>query len=157
MSGLRSNGKPFSFYSSSVQEPNIQDLLTLLFQPGHADDFKEVLSQYPHLINRKEPDFGNVAIHIASSRGNIGMTNYLISRGADLTIQDIFGNTALHYAVDKGKHLIIEVLLQARANVNQVDFRGCSPLHNACVNNDVESVKLLIKYNADPELADQKD
>lgn len=66
----------------------------------------------------------------------------------------MFGNTALHYAVDKSRKDTVIWLITNGANINRQDFRGNTPLHIACVNNDVEVVKILLNRNADPTITD---
>lgn len=121
---------------------------------GDMDSFIDYMSSFPEVVNIREKENGNVALHVASSKGSVNMVSLLLSRGANPSIQDIFGNTSLHYAVDKGRRDVAELLLTSGANVNAVDFRGNTPLHVACVNNDLAMVKLLLLHNADPEISD---
>jgi ankyrin repeat protein len=151
---MRQNGKPFSFYSPKREEPDADQAISLILN-GKIDDFKQLLSQCPPLVNTKDKFNGNVFLHVACSKGDLSLASYLISHGAETNIQDIFGNAPLHYAVDKCKLSVAEMLLNNAANSNLQDFRGNSPLHIACINNDVEAVKLLLKYNADPDMPDR--
>eukprot|EP01156_Anaeramoeba_ignava_P006743 Anaeramoba_ignava/a349445_52.p1 GENE.a349445_52~~a349445_52.p1 ORF type:complete len:837 (-),score=235.86 a349445_52:55-2565(-) len=62
------------------------------------------------------------------------------------------GNTLLHLACQKTSHRdIIPVLLDAGANPNAQNDAKMTPLHFACKQNNLELVRLLIKYQADPE------
>lgn len=124
---------------------------------NQIDEFKNYVDQFPYVVNMKEGQNGNVALHIVSSRGDLGLIKFLIHNGAEVNIQDIFGNSPLHYAADKGKRSAIEILIAAGGNVNLQDFRGNAPIHLACTNNDTDTVKLLLKYNADPEITDLND
>lgn len=153
---MRSASKPFSFYSTKPEEPDGDQALSLLLK-GQADDFRELMSRCPQLINTKDRQHGNVPLHVASSKGDLAMVSFLLSRGAETNVQDIFGNGPLHYAIDKGKRAVAEALLNSGANSNMQDYRGNSPLHVACTNNDVDSVKLLLKFNADPDMPDMQD
>jgi len=66
----------------------------------------------------------------------------------------MFGNTALHYAVDKSRKDTVIWLVTNGANINSQDYRGNSPIHVACINNDVEMVRILLNRNADPSITD---
>jgi uncharacterized protein len=56
--------------------------------------------------------------------------------------------------VFKVRYRIIEALLEARANPNLIG-RGISPLITAVSINDLEAIKLLLKFGADTELKDK--
>lgn len=145
--------RKFQFARERPPEINPDVALEMILN-GEIDAFKDFVVRNPSAINMKDRQNGNVPLHIAVSRGDLGLVTFMLRSGANPNIQDNFGNSALHYAADKGKTSAMELLLQAGANPNAQDFRGNSPIHNACGNNDVESVKMLLKWNADPELTD---
>jgi hypothetical protein len=148
-----SGQKKFQFVKERPKQINVEEVLDMILQ-GDIEEFKQFVVRNPSAINLQDRQNGNVALHIAVSRGDLGLTTFLLRSGANPNIQDSFGNSSLHYAADKGKTAAMELLLQNGANPNAQDFRGNTPLHNACANNDVEAVKMLIKWNADPELTD---
>lgn len=148
--------KKFQFVRERPLQINPDEIIQILLD-GDMEEFKDVAIRNPSIINMKDRQNGNVPLHIVVSKGELGVTSFLLRNGANPNIQDNFGNSALHYAADKGKTAAMEILLQAGANPNAQDFRGNSPIHNACVNNDVESVKMLLRWNADPELTDFTD
>ena len=121
---------------------------------GKIEDLKEYLYNYPEAVDLKDKRNGNVPIHLAASKGNLPLTNFLVSKGANLNIQDIFGNTALHYATDKSRKEMVLFLLNNGARINVQDFKGNSCLHIAARNDDFDMVKLLLLRNADPDLSD---
>lgn len=149
--------KPSSFYPNKKEEQPDGDYALNLVLNRQLDEYKELISRYPHLINMKDKEHGNVALHVAASRGDMGLATFLISRGADPNVRDIFGNGPLHYAIDKGKKSVAELLLNNGANPNLQDFRGNSPIHVACTNNDVDGVKVMIQFSADPDMPDLQD
>lgn len=154
---MRENGKKFQFVAAAnLQRGEIHDPAELieLTLVGDLESFKNYLVNHPEVINIKETTNGNVALHVASSRGNPSMVSLLLSKGANPDIQDIFGNTALHYAADKRHLHVAEVLINHRADVNKADFRGNTPLHVACSHNNSALVKLLLLHNANPEVSD---
>jgi ankyrin repeat protein len=159
-SNMRDNGKKILFAPARNQGSTVlsdpSELIGLALG-GDIDRVRECLSVCPDVVNQKEKDHGNVALHVASSKGNLSMASLLLSKGANLNIQDIFGNGALHYAVDKRRKEMAEMLLKCGADINLRDFRGNTPLHLACVNNDIDMVRLLLLHNANPELSDLSD
>lgn len=156
---MRENGKKMKFAprtNSSVILSDPSEFIGVALS-GDLEKVRECLSVCPDMINLKEKDHGNVALHVASSKGNISMASLLLSKGANVNVQDIFGNTPLHYAVDKKKKDMVDMLIKCGADVNMKDFRGNSPLHVACVNNDIDIVRILLMHNANPESTDLSD
>ena len=80
----------------------------------------------------------------------IEFTKLLLDNGADVnSIHSIFGYTPLHSACIKNNILLIYFLHENGANPNIKQISGNTPLH-LCSNLDI--IKLLIKYNADPNI-----
>lgn len=104
-------------------------------------------------INRRGHD-GQTPLHIAVVNSNIASAEYLLSNQSVANAQDKDGNTPLHYA----EHFsIVELLLTVgRANPNIPNGIGFCPLHLAVQRKDIQSVKCLIEYNADVNVADDK-
>jgi ankyrin repeat protein len=76
---------------------------------------------------------------------------FLLQRGAKVDFTST-GETALHAAVGANSIECAELLLNAGANPNQQDVDGWVPLCRAA---SVEMLGLLIRFNADPNIADQ--
>jgi ankyrin repeat protein len=74
-----------------------------------------------------------------------------------VNMQNADGNTALHY-LSRKKHdesvssLLEKLLFVKKANVNISNAIGERPLHCACFRGEIETVKLLLKANADPNV-----
>jgi hypothetical protein len=156
---MRDNGKKIQFAGRSRSTAEISDpsIFIGLALGGDAEKFKDYMESYPEVINLKDKDHGNVALHVASSKGNLEMASMLLRRGANVNVQDIFGNSPLHYAADKKKKEMAELLIKCGADVNLKDFRGNTALHTACVNNDIDMVRMLLLANADPNVSDLAD
>lgn len=71
----------------------------------------------------------------------------------DINHRDNAGYTALHEACSRGWTDILQVLLYNGANVNCSAQDGTRPIHDAVVNDNIETVWLLLSYGADPTLA----
>jgi hypothetical protein len=139
-----------------VLPPVDRDLAISYILRNKIEEFKEYVYHYPEVIDMKDVKNGNAAVHLAASKGNIPLIQFLLQRGANMNIQDYFGNSSLHYAVDKSRKDTILFLLNSGARINIQDFKGNSPLHIACVHDDFEIAKILLMRNADPELTDLK-
>jgi predicted nuclease of predicted toxin-antitoxin system len=74
-------------------------------------------------------NFGETALHIASSKGNLESTLLLMAEGASCNEPDQDGKTPLHIAA-LGRHtMVLNSLLEARADVNAMDKRGDLPIN----------------------------
>ena len=73
-----------------------------------------------------------------------------ISKELDLDFADSDGETLLWKAVQRKNIGIVEALLNAGASINIPDKAGWFPLHIAVQNQDVNMVKLLLRYT--PEI-----
>ncbi|KAJ1385642.1 ankyrin repeat-containing domain protein, partial [Ochromonadaceae sp. CCMP2298] len=144
---MRENGKAMRFAPQrSTSELSDPSQFIGFALSGDLARVRELVSTFPDLVNMKESEHGNVALHVAASKGNEHMSNLLLSLGAN----DIFGNSPLHYAVDKKRDKLVELLIRCGADVNLRDYRGNTPLHAACANNDIDIVRLLLLHHADP-------
>ncbi|KAL6013615.1 hypothetical protein ACLOJK_004113 [Asimina triloba] len=92
----------------------------------------------------------------------------LIESGVDIDVVDKDGYTALHKAVIGKKEAVISHLLRKGANphirdkrmieLNALSLRkdGATPLHYAVLVGALQTVKLLIKYKVDVNVADNE-
>lgn len=91
-------------------------------------------------------------LHIAIAYGNDNAAIELIKRGIDLSLKDDKGQTVLHYVGFYNNHKIGGLILQRYSGLSEKDNYGNTPLWYAVFNADgnYETVKLFIKYEADP-------
>ena len=76
---------------------------------------------------------------------------WMLAKGVDLEFKDDEGYTPLHIAIDsKGaNHLeVLKLLLEAGAPVNLKGINDWTPAHMAVARDDVEALKLLVKFGA---------
>ena len=64
----------------------------------------------------------------ASTSHNLGIVEYLISRGAEIDKEDKNGCTALMLACKEGHTHIVESLLSHGAKIDKKDKNSCTPL-----------------------------
>lgn len=123
------------------------------------------------------------AILSALKHGDLQDVKNLIQEGINLDLQDEHGNTALQYSIENGHIDIVKLLLVAGADpnvensplsvdlnnkyiegddalameqiINEIRNLKCtSALHSAIKRNDIDSLKLLLEYGADPNVLD---
>ena len=91
---------------------------------------------------------GSTALIVASSRGNRTMTDLLLSRKADVTLQNWYG-TALHCTAEAGKAACIPQLIAAGLSVDLRDQYGRTSFHCATISGQMETMKVLLELGAD--------
>lgn len=79
---------------------------------------------------------------------------YLLHKGADVTIQNVYGETPLFYAARTGNMMMVKALLARNAKVNAPDDRGDTPLLEAVRFAYLEIVDLLIEHGAEINVVD---
>jgi hypothetical protein len=82
----------------------------------------------------------------------------LHAQGADIFYQfkgsdEFFGKTLLHFPIEDPN--ILEYLLGQKVNPNLQDKDGNTALHCAAQRGDLEDIKILLAYNADPTIENQ--
>ena len=92
---------------------------------------------------------GNISLWYIGNK--LDILQLLIDKGVDLNFQNMEAETILHYAVTESDETMVRMLLQAGADPNIQDFNGNTPLHNS-VPIYPEMTKLLLEYNADPNI-----
>ena len=120
---------------------------------GDLEAFEVFITENNELINMK-CERGNVALHVAASKGHLDMISLLLRKGANIDVQDCYGNTPLLYAIDKMQQDAVGLLIRHGASVHISDFRGNTPLHSACSVNHKEICEFLLRQGADAEAMD---
>ena len=71
------------------------------------------------------------ALHIAAQNGDIGLIYLLLSREANIEIEDDTGARPLHVAINCGHEIVVKFLLDHNASLDSPMKDGCVPLHLA--------------------------
>lgn len=125
-------------------------------------DWPELIAQFNDeawLDVMEEKHEGEFLLHLATV-GSVETLHELLRKGATdgLFEYNDDGQTALMAAVDLGNTLAVQSLIVAGADVDQGDEEGLNvPLGAALLNNDRETVEMLINAGANPMLVDLND
>jgi uncharacterized protein len=98
---------------------------------------------------------GITAIHLAimhDSCENLAILEFLIGRGADISVKDDLGTTPLIQASKVGAAKALKILIRSGANVNTQDNNGWTALMFAAKDNQIEILRLLLDGKADLSL-----
>jgi ankyrin repeat protein len=112
-------------------------------------ELEQLLDGFPNGVD----DFiGRRWIINAISCGSLSSINWMLSRNVDLVFRDEEGYTVLHAALERDrtdKYQVLELLLQHGASVNSHGINDRTPSHIAAAREDIEALKLLIRFGAD--------
>jgi cytohesin len=117
---------------------------------GELEAVTKLVEKDPSLVNAKnDDDDGNFPIHISVMEKNARVTEFLISKGADVKAKNNFNETPLHLAAGIDDVPIAKLLIEKGAEVNDKAV-GSTPLHRAILGSaNVDMVSLLIEKGAD--------
>ncbi|KAJ6428802.1 hypothetical protein OIU84_020457 [Salix udensis] len=135
----------------------LQDLYRYAHK-GDWDATKKYLSRYPDAIKAKIEPFGETALHVAASAGNLEVVEELVKLMSveELEIQDGEGNTALSCAAIVGITKMAECLVSKNQNlVTFVNEDKRSPLVLACRCNKKDMALYLYSVTPVEFLCDQ--
>jgi ankyrin repeat protein len=118
------------------------------------DDLARQLTKQP-FINLSVLHKGLSLLHVAVAQGNLGITEWLISKSTRLLeVHDGTGQTALMFAVYWKEENISKFLIGKGACVNAQDDSGFTALHFAAEDGDTSMVSQLLEAGANVLLAD---
>jgi ankyrin repeat protein len=96
---------------------------------------------------------GRSDLHYAARDGDLAAVEKLVSRGADVNLQDTHGWTPLHFAAQARSRDVTSYLLAQGASVDTQDGHGNTPLFRAtfAFRGDGTVIQLLRSAGADPQ------
>lgn len=154
--GNRSTSGSFSRSGSVVLPATTADGLTPLLQAARSGDLvllNALIIQPGTDILRRDPMYGQTALHFAIRGGHLGVVQALLMpqlAGSIVNVADSRRNTALHLAAAKSRRMT-KLLLEAGADVNFLNMRNQTPLgvHLLTVTRDDPTLtEILLQYRA---------
>ncbi|XP_041983044.1 transient receptor potential channel pyrexia-like [Aricia agestis] len=126
---------------------------------GNLDVLNEILSvsKQRDLIDCQNQD-GETALFKAINHGHLNCVEAILNEGASTKITLPGDVNVLHVAAEKQHNDILNYLLNYDKVVEMINYltapekKGFGPIHYAVLNNNVESLKILLSKNADIRL-----
>lgn len=147
--------------SSVAHSSNMDQYNQRLWKAFYDRDFDELISYFSQEISfdLKKPDGHETMLHIAALNGDIQMVRFLLHCNANVNGLNNFNETPLIYAATSGdKALSVVKLLLEGGAVSSIDtannHQGQTALHRAYLANSYNTVDLLLRYGANPNIQD---
>ncbi len=101
---------------------------------------------------------GFTALHMASKLGNTELIRFLLDAGAKVnarTYKELW--TPLHISCISNQKAVAKTLLECNScKINLTDRAGCTALHYACQSGNARMVELLLKYDPDTSIRNER-
>ncbi len=118
-----------------------------LAKDGEKEKILNLINNDPKLINSTD-EIGYTPLHWSLIRAHWDLANFLINKGANLTIQGSEGGSVLHCAVNHNNVDIIKMLVKKGANIECKNIWGNTPLSLATARGSELAVITLIDLGA---------
>ena len=114
-------------------------------EAGNLDDVKSFLHLHKDAINQKITEYGETALHLATSKGNTELVKELLKLMSDegVEITDTDGFTALFTAAKIGATEIAELLVKKNEKSLSMPKAGHIPVTVACTCGHKDTVLFL--------------
>ncbi|KAK8877827.1 hypothetical protein M9Y10_004590 [Tritrichomonas musculus] len=100
-------------------------------------------------IDARTLNFQDSPINLAIQEEQEEIFQMLVSKGANIEIENFEGETPIFTAIRYGNVKFVEKLISLKANVNKVNKGGNTPLHIAMMLHQEEIGKILLKNGSD--------
>ena len=141
---------------SLVNKPDGTDHSALYYAvSGNHPEIAECLCLAGANVNILQDDEAWSPLAAAIQKGHADMVKLLLKHGADLEKKDQDGHTPLYQAITSGQLPMVEAILWRR---RKLDFHwedGLTPLMTAVKTGNAQLVKLLLDFDANPNMADK--
>jgi len=117
---------------------------------GTAQQLEAMLREDAEALERPNA-FGWTLLHLAAYGGNVGTTELLIRKGADVNVRarSKFRNTPLQTALLTGQYATAKLLLEHGADVLVRQAKGFTPMHEAALLGRFDLIELLLSHGAE--------
>ena len=130
-----------------------QEIFTAV-KNNELEKVKVFIEKDNSLVHTKD-EAGNTPLHHAAMIGAVEMTEYLLSKGANIDAQNTQLNTPLHEAIQNRKENSSSLLIEKGADVNKANIHNQTPLHRAASLNQKRTGEMLIANGASIDPVDR--
>jgi ankyrin repeat protein len=117
--------------------------------PEQWEELSRQIATFPHgiddLVHRRW-------IVNALGTGSKRCVEWMLARKVDLDFRDEEGYTPVHVVIERNapdRYELLDLLLRAGAPINLKGINDWTPAHMAAARDDVEALKILVRYGAD--------
>ena len=132
--------------TSYITIPSIETIsptLCLAILKSDLKELKTFISQDPSILFKTRGD-GNTLLHIAATRPNREIIEYLLEQKIDINATNNSGRTALHIAAQLNNLLVADILVKYKAQIRKNDNFGHSALWIANIKGFPQMLQLLV-------------
>eukprot|EP00747_Dinoflagellata_sp_TGD_P164463 gnl/TRDRNA2_/TRDRNA2_184440_c0_seq1.p1 gnl/TRDRNA2_/TRDRNA2_184440_c0~~gnl/TRDRNA2_/TRDRNA2_184440_c0_seq1.p1 ORF type:complete len:253 (+),score=62.40 gnl/TRDRNA2_/TRDRNA2_184440_c0_seq1:136-894(+) len=97
---------------------------------------------------RARDDDSRTALHWACSGGHKEVAEFLLSKGAEVTVEDDEGWTPLHSCASRGDGILLDLLLEKKADPDAATSSKTTALHFAASKGHADVVTMLLAAGA---------
>jgi ankyrin repeat protein len=119
---------------------------------SRLEELERLIDEFP---GGKDEFTGGHWIINAIALGSKVSVAWMLRRNVDIAFQDKEGYTVLHAALERSKpdrHEVLEMLLRHGAPTSVHGINDWTPMHLAAAREDIEALRLLLQFGADPSI-----
>lgn len=133
----------------SCQNTHYEQNLRTAAEYGQAELILDLLEDQSLDINGADERTGLTALHHAAKTSQLGVSQILLDRGADLSRLDNSGRTALYLCVLSRETHCLQLFLQKGADTMNRDLEGITIWHLAAQVGNLEALSVLLSTHTD--------
>lgn len=129
---------------ADVNAQTYQNNTALISPNKNSLEISQILVEHGAKIDHKG-EYDRTALHIAAGYHRpLALVDYLLSKGADINVQDHFGITPLHMAIQNRDFELVKHLIKRGANIN-IKAKDDTSLYFAVKARSYKITKLLLE------------
>lgn len=128
-------------------------------QTATIENISAMVEANPDLVFAKDENGLTLLHHCARMEENgVNLARFLLTKSPDLAAVDKHQRTAFHFAALYDLPEFARLLLQTDPTLaNTQDSKGNTPLHTAIIDHSSETLRMLLRFNADTSIKNYKD